>query len=130
MRTSAPAEYTAQKMKFSIKDFFSKYDLVTFTEEILNGKLHFLCRCLSLPDLCTSTILGLFLAVILARAYQNWLLVAIRKNQLAVYHMLCYPIKRHRQLHWNTCYVIRHNHQFFENLETEKAIIQSVTMKK
>ena len=40
---------TAQKMKFSIKNFFSKcdvydvYDLVTFTEEILNGKLHFLC---------------------------------------------------------------------------------------
>ena len=37
----------AQKMKFSIKDFFSKCDqaayLVTFTEEILNGKLHFLC---------------------------------------------------------------------------------------
>ena len=36
--------------KFSTKDFFSKYDqirrkgiadLVTFTEEILNGKLHF-----------------------------------------------------------------------------------------
>ena len=35
--------YTAQKMKFSVKDFFSKCDLVTFTEEILNGKLHFLC---------------------------------------------------------------------------------------
>ena len=40
--------YTAQKIKFSIKDFFSKCDqirrklLVTFTEEILNGKLHFL----------------------------------------------------------------------------------------
>ena len=37
-------------MKFSIKDFSSKCaqirktaDLVTFTEEILNGKLHFLC---------------------------------------------------------------------------------------
>ena len=29
--------YTVQKMKFSIED------LVTFTEEILNGKLHFLC---------------------------------------------------------------------------------------
>ena len=29
-------------MKFSIKDFFSKCDLVTFTEEIPNGKLHFL----------------------------------------------------------------------------------------
>ena len=38
-------------MKFSIKDFFSKFDqirrkpvdLVTFTEEIFNIKLHFLC---------------------------------------------------------------------------------------
>ena len=30
-------------MKFSIKYFFSKWDLVTFTEEILDGKLHFLC---------------------------------------------------------------------------------------
>ena len=41
---------TAQKKKFSIKDFFSKCgqirssaNLFTFTEEILNGKLHFLC---------------------------------------------------------------------------------------
>ena len=39
---------TAQKMKFSVKDFFSKCDqfpadLVTFTEKIFNGKLHFLC---------------------------------------------------------------------------------------
>ena len=35
---------TAQKMKFSIKGFFSKCDhLVTFTEEIFNGKLHFFC---------------------------------------------------------------------------------------
>ena len=41
-------------MKFSIKDFFSKcdqirgkLDLVTFTEEILNGKLHFLCSATS-----------------------------------------------------------------------------------
>ena len=36
---------TAQKMKFSIKDFFSKCRklvLVTFTEEILDGKLWFL----------------------------------------------------------------------------------------
>ena len=30
-----------KKLKFSIKDFCSKCDLVTFTEEILNGKLHF-----------------------------------------------------------------------------------------
>ena len=43
-------DITAQKMKFSIKGFFSKCDqtvtadLVTFTEEILNGKLHFLCN--------------------------------------------------------------------------------------
>ena len=34
---------TVQKMKLSIKDFFRfLQDLVTFTEEILNGKLHFL----------------------------------------------------------------------------------------
>ena len=32
---------TAQKMKFSIKDFFTK---VTFTEEIINGKLYLLCN--------------------------------------------------------------------------------------
>ena len=30
-------------MKLSIKDFFSKCEQITFTEEILNGKLHFLC---------------------------------------------------------------------------------------
>ena len=36
---------TAREMKFSIKDFFSKCaNLVTFTEEILDGKLHFLYR--------------------------------------------------------------------------------------
>ena len=36
---------TAQKMTFSIKDFLSKCDQIrrTFTEEIPNGKLHFLC---------------------------------------------------------------------------------------
>ena len=39
---------TTQKMKFSIKDFSSKYEqirrkLKKFTEEILNGKLLFLC---------------------------------------------------------------------------------------
>ena len=43
--------FTAQKNKFSIKSFFTKFenpqetaDLVTFTQEILNGKLHFLCN--------------------------------------------------------------------------------------
>ena len=37
----------AQKLKFSIKDCFSKCDqirsFVTFTEESLNGKLHLSC---------------------------------------------------------------------------------------
>ena len=38
--------FTAQKMKFSITDFFSKCDQIrrklgTFTAEIRNGKLHF-----------------------------------------------------------------------------------------
>ena len=48
--TRAVSLATAQKMKFSIKDSCSKCDqirrkllLITFTEEILNGKLHFLC---------------------------------------------------------------------------------------
>ena len=51
-----PVTATAQKMQFSIKGFFSKCDqirstadLVTFTEEIVNGKLHFLCS-EPLPD--------------------------------------------------------------------------------
>ena len=40
-------QFTAKKMKFSIKNIFGKCDqnrsLVTFTKEILKGKLHFLC---------------------------------------------------------------------------------------
>ena len=42
---------TAQKIKFSIKDFFSKCDQIWFehfTEEILNPKLHFFVQCLRL----------------------------------------------------------------------------------
>ena len=42
--------HVAQKMKFSIKNFFSDWpnaqetaDLILFTGKILNGKLHFLC---------------------------------------------------------------------------------------
>ena len=49
-------------MKFSIKDFFSKCDqirsadLVTFTEEILNGKIHFLYSAYYFwPSRCTLT---------------------------------------------------------------------------
>ena len=53
-------DHTAQNMKFSIKDFFSKCDQIrlrkfteemywTFTEEIFNGKHHFLC---SVNKLC------------------------------------------------------------------------------
>ena len=47
---------TAQKMKFFIKDLFGKCPnlqetayLVTFIEEIHNGKLHFLC---SVSSIC------------------------------------------------------------------------------
>ena len=48
-------------MKFSIKDFFNKYhqirkktaDLVTFIEEIVNGKLHLLCSILFESDYAT-----------------------------------------------------------------------------
>ena len=48
---------TAQKMKLSLKDFFSKCDqirrpadLFTFTAEIFNGKLHFLCGIVKLQS--------------------------------------------------------------------------------
>ena len=42
---------TTQKMKFSIKDFFSKCaDLVKFSEEKLNEKLHFLCSELTMQS--------------------------------------------------------------------------------
>ena len=42
---------TAQRMRFSLNDFFSKYKQIRrklriwsiYTEKILNGKLHFLC---------------------------------------------------------------------------------------
>ena len=44
--------HTAQKMKFSIKDFFSKCDQiqetansVTFTKKTLNEKLYFFVQC-------------------------------------------------------------------------------------
>ena len=44
---TVPIFTTAQKMKFSIKYVFSKCDqianLITFTEEMLNKKLYFLC---------------------------------------------------------------------------------------
>ena len=52
---SCPSKYTAQKLKFSIKDFFSKCDqILSFLWiwphslngnllNLLNGKLHFLC---------------------------------------------------------------------------------------
>ena len=62
LQTSKICIYTVQTMKFSIMDFFSKYDqirrklrnLVTFAEEILKGKPHFLC--------CGPTFLQKFLA--------------------------------------------------------------------
>ena len=40
--------HIAQKMKFSIKDFMSKFFVVTLAEEILNGKLDFFVRLQSL----------------------------------------------------------------------------------
>ena len=40
---------SAQKMKFSIKDFYSKCERNLKTEEILNGKLHFSVQCNSVP---------------------------------------------------------------------------------
>ena len=53
IRPALPLTSHCTKMKFPMKDFFSKWpnaqfpaDLVTFTEEILNGKRHFFCAVL------------------------------------------------------------------------------------
>ena len=43
---NAASDFTLEMNKFSFKDFFSPQkaaDLVTFTEKIFKGKLHFLC---------------------------------------------------------------------------------------
>ena len=63
---SLGSHYT--KMKFSIKDFFSKWDqirrktadLVTFIEEILNGKLFFVQLSLVIFTCLPKTIVTLF----------------------------------------------------------------------
>ena len=51
LKVKCKSKYHYTKMKFSIKNFFSKCDqikfpadLVTFTKDILNEKLHFLCN--------------------------------------------------------------------------------------
>ena len=52
-------------MNFSIKDFFIKCetqlpaDLFTFTEEILNGKIHFLCSVRNNLDFAQTVCLSL-----------------------------------------------------------------------
>ena len=61
--------HTAQKMKFSIKDFFSKYDKIrrklriwSHLLKILNGKLHFLCSVrifFRFTGLCLSTFVAI-----------------------------------------------------------------------
>ena len=56
--------HTAQKMKFSIKGFLSKCeetaDLVTFTAEILHGKLPFLCSDVLISKLLDHYSLNIF----------------------------------------------------------------------
>ena len=65
---------TALKMMFSIKDFFSKSDL-TFTEEVLNGKLHFLCSEESKFVIFYRFIFGNKMTLL-----QNWLQVSLSCN--------------------------------------------------
>ena len=48
---------TAQKLKFSISD------LVTFTEEVLNRKIHFLCSALCYSICCMFIFYGQSLAI-------------------------------------------------------------------
>ena len=58
INSEGPIRVTAQRMKFSIKDFFSKCDqirnfftnLVTFPKDILMGKLHFFVQMVLTPQ--------------------------------------------------------------------------------
>ena len=65
------SSFTVQKMKFSIKDFFSKCDQIRrkliFTEEILDEKLHFLCSVCLVCQLHK----GLWVKSLLRKIYQN-----------------------------------------------------------
>ena len=65
--------YTAQKMKFSVMDLPNPQfpeDLVTFTEEILNGKLHFLCSDISYIRCHMSYIIGIKnIKILLQKSY-------------------------------------------------------------
>ena len=59
MTSSCDDFNTAQKMKISTKDFFSKCD--KFTEEILNGKLNFLRSVIALISVMPGEIITLIL---------------------------------------------------------------------
>ena len=73
--------HTAQKMTFSIKDFFSKCDfrflpfpadLITFTEEILNGKLHFLCSVVCGFSPSSFKFKSAILLLLTKQVFKNW----------------------------------------------------------
>ena len=67
---------TTQKMKFSVKYFFS--NLVTFTEEILNGTLHFLCSDESSFHVADSS--GVSLEIIHSRARHQILFLTLNER--------------------------------------------------
>ena len=91
-------EHTAQKMKFSMKDFFSKYDQICsflwiwshlMKKSFLNGKLHFLCSdtffkntslwlLLTGKQLCRS----LFLILSIAKCFRAHILKSICERLL------------------------------------------------
>ena len=71
-RFFVPATTAVQKMKFSIKDFFSKCDQITFTAGILNGKLHFLCSEPARFDMIIPRYLSLTINEIKQRLTLSW----------------------------------------------------------
>ena len=79
---------TAHKIEFSIKDFFSTCDqsivtadLVKFTEEILNGKLQFLCS-----DRCGIFFFFIFIFLIINQ------IISLKQMQLFLAHFLEYAL--------------------------------------
>ena len=83
--------HIAQKMKFSIKDFFSKNPRFTLTVEILNGRLHFLCSVIS--SLAPSN--KIFMRMQLSFEYRLGLTLTCFANCLDVvvrcYHKFSWP---------------------------------------
>ena len=124
LRFKVKSEHSAQKMKFPVKNFFSKCDqirsstLVTFIEKIFNGKLHILCsdtsRFSSKKSKCESGInaeswekvndIASLRKWLLQRCQQSWMIEIIVKYYIKnitlaiLYGKLAWPLRSNKSL--------------------------------